>query len=257
MELENTIVIEPSHVSSTVKNTKGSSTAKNGLQEEQNIVDMLNESLSMRESIANLLGGDNVSKAHLEKNGKIKADFHVCGVGSSHKKTKEKQFQQIARHNVSLVVETIPALAPVGDVLKDMCEKDVDGKLKKLNLQNFSQARLDDLVTLMETNKQAIFERFLQGSDGAVDKPQLLSVSVFDKTNVRKQMFFVKMSDVIEFFMKGKVSIRPRCTVIDFGNGFTFQRKGGDGGKPSANQCQFKIVPTFLRAIENKVVVDL
>lgn len=252
MELENTIIIEP---------TKGSSTAKNGLKEEQDMVDMLNGNDSMRESIAILLQGHidthDVSNATLEKNGKIKSDFHVCGVGSSHKKTKEKQFQQIARHNVSLVVEAIPALVSVGDMLKGMCEKDADGQLKKLNTQNHSHAQLDNLVTLMETNKRAIFERFLQGNNETVSKPLLLSVSVFNNNNVRKQVFFVKMADVIEFFMKGKVSIRPRGTVIDFGNGFTFQRKGGDGGKPSANQCQFKIVPTFLRAIEKKVVVDL
>jgi len=251
MELENTIVIEPA---------KGSSTAKNGLKEEQEMVDMLNGNDSMRHDIAILLQGHidthNVSNATLEKNGKIKSDFHVCGVGSSHKKTKEKQFQQIARHNVSLVVEEIPALAQIGDMLKAMCEKDADGKLKKLNAQNHSQEQLDNMVTLLETNKRFIFERFLQGKDETVSKPQLLSVSVFNNTNVRKQVFFVKMADVIEFFMKGKVSIRPRGTVIDFGNGFTFQRKGGDGGKPSANQCQFKIIPTFLQAIEQKVVVD-
>ena len=238
--------------------SSGSSTAKNGLQEEQNIVDLLNGSLSMRHDIATLLQGPidthNVSNATLEKNGKIKSDFHVCGVGSSHKKTKEKQFQQVARHNVSLVVEDIPALAQIGDMLKAMCEKDADGQLKKLNLQNFRQDQLDNLTTLLETNKRAIFERFLQGKD--VIKPQLLSVSVFDAANTRKQLFFVKMVDAIEFFMSGKVSIRPKGTVIDFGNGFTFQRKGGDGGKPSANQCQFKIVPTFLRAVKEKVVVD-
>jgi hypothetical protein len=169
MELENTIVIEPT------KGSKGSSTAKLGLKEEQEMVDMLNGNDSMRESIAILLQGHidthNVSNATLEKNGKIKSDFHVCGVGSSHKKTKEKQFQQIARHNVSLVVEEIPVLAQIGDMLKAMCEKDSDGQLKKLNTQNHSQVQLDNLVTLMETHKRAIFERFLQGNNETVSKP--------------------------------------------------------------------------------------
>lgn len=232
--------------------SKGSTTAKNGLKEEQDIVDMLNESQKMREDIAKLSGNQDTSSAYLEKNSKIKSDYHVCGRGVSHKKTKLKQFQQAARHNVSLIIQKIPELKPVESMLINLCEKSADGKIVKLSAGNYSEAELESLISAITINKRAIIEFILLGD--ITEKPELFSYSVFDKNNIRKEVAFFKMSDVIDFYMTQPVSIRKSKTVIDFGNGLTFQRKGGDGGKPSANQCQFKIVPTNLSILENKCV---
>jgi len=53
-----------------------------------------------------------------------------------------------------------------------------------------------------------------------------------------------KTSDLIDYFSKQKCKIRKSGTVLELGPCLTFQRKGGDGGNISANQFQFKIVPT-------------
>ena len=54
------------------------------------------------------------------------------------------------------------------------------------------------------------------------------------------------MKDVIESLMQYDFSIRDSKTVVELGPSFTFQRKGGDGGRKSANDIQFKIVPSLL-----------
>jgi hypothetical protein len=206
----------------------------------------------MREDIAKLSGIQDTSSAYLEKNTKVKSDYHVCGVGVSHKKTKLKQFQQAARHNVSLIIQKVPALKPVESMLITLCEKSTDGQIVKLSSENYSQAELDSLISVIAANKRAIIEFILLGDN--MEKPELFSYSVFDKNNIRKEVALFKMADVIDFYMTGTVNIRKSKTVIDFGNGLTFQRKGGDGGKPSANQCQFKIVPTNISILANKCV---
>ena len=60
------------------------------------------------------------------------------------------------------------------------------------------------------------------------------------------------MKDVIESLMKSKFVIRPSGTVIELGEVFTIQRKGGDGGKLCANQMQFKLIFSRLNIPETK-----
>ena len=64
------------------------------------------------------------------------------------------------------------------------------------------------------------------------------------------------MGDVIESLMQYDFKIRNSKTVIELGPSFTFQRKGGDGGRQSANDIQFKIVPSLLE-VKDPVVIPL
>ena len=64
------------------------------------------------------------------------------------------------------------------------------------------------------------------------------------------------MDEVIESLMQYDFKLRKSKTVIELGPSFTFQRKGGDGGRQSANDIQFKIVPSLLD-VKDPVVIPL
>ena len=68
----------------------------------------------------------------------------------------------------------------------------------------------------------------------------------------RHKLIIYKMDDVIKFFDNYKFMIRKSKTVIELGKALTLQRKGGDSGKKTSNQLQFKLVFSYLE-IENKL----
>jgi len=70
------------------------------------------------------------------------------------------------------------------------------------------------------------------------------------------KIMFVAIKDVIDSLMRYDFSIRESMTVVQLGPSFTFQRKGGDGGRKSANDIQFKIVPSLLD-VKYPVVIHL
>ena len=61
------------------------------------------------------------------------------------------------------------------------------------------------------------------------------------------------MEDVINYLSTQTFKIRKSGTVIELGTAFTFQRKGGDSAKKTANHIQFKLVFSNLN-IKNKLV---
>ena len=64
------------------------------------------------------------------------------------------------------------------------------------------------------------------------------------------------MKDVINYICKSNFIIRLSGTVIQLGDAFTMQRKGGDGGKKSANNLQFKLIFSKLD-IDNKIQFNM
>ena len=58
-----------------------------------------------------------------------------------------------------------------------------------------------------------------------------------------------KMNDVIKYLNTQNFKIRKSGTVIELGNSFTIQRKGGDSGRKSSNQLQFKIIISSLNEL--------
>ena len=147
------------------------------------------------------------------------------------KKSKTGQFQQISRGTVDNLVAAIPELQPISSLLKERCEQK----------QHFSP----DIIETLNASKREILEHALLGHGHL--KPDVLCITEWDKRDaVRKKIMFVAMNDVIESLMQYDFSIRDSKTVVELGPSFTFQRKGGDGGRQSANDIQFKIVPSLL-----------
>jgi hypothetical protein len=128
---------------------------------------------------------------------------------------------------------------------KLVCKKHIR---KKLKLGVYTQRELDIVVAYFEKNKRKLAEYVLLGSDPEF-KPDILSATIFKK-DVRKTLYIWKMADIVDDICTKTVKIRKSCTVIEIGPYFTFQRKGGDGGKLASNQFAFKVdepnMPTTL-----------
>jgi len=147
------------------------------------------------------------------------------------KKSKARQFQQISRGTVDSLVSIIPDLQPIETLLKERCE----------HKKYFDPC----IIETLNASKREILEHALLGHGDL--KPDVLCITEWDKRDAtRKKIMFVAMKDVIESLMQYDFSIRDSKTVVELGPSFTFQRKGGDGGRKSANDIQFKIVPSLL-----------
>jgi len=156
------------------------------------------------------------------------------------KKSKKGQFQQVSRGTVDNLINDLPELEPIKDLLKERCEEKKEFK--------------PELLDTLNKNKRQIIEHALMGHG---EKPDILCVTEWGKkNNKREKITFYEMGDVIESLMQYDFKIRNSKTVVELGPSFTFQRKGGDGGRQSANDIQFKIVPSLLE-VKDPVVIPL
>lgn len=163
-----------------------------------------------------------------DKKGKVDVTNGVINIQV--KKSKPGQFQQVARGTVDNLVLKIPELDQVSDKLKERC---VDKKL-------FDASILETL----NNNKQKIVEHAFLGYD---KKPDILCVTEWNRGDtLRNQLHFMPMKQVVDSLLCYDFKLRKSGTVIELGPSFTIQRKGGDGGRTSANDIQFKIVPSLL-----------
>ena len=163
-----------------------------------------------------------------DKKGKVDVTNGVVNIQV--KKSKPGQFQQVARGTVDNLVLKIPELDQVSDKLKERC----------LYKKSFDASILETL----NKNKQKIIEHAFLGYE---KKPDILCVTEWNKKDtLRNQVHFMPMKHVIDSLMDYEFKVRKSGTVIELGPSFTMQRKGGDGGRASANDIQFKIVPSLL-----------
>lgn len=199
-----------------------SSTAKRGFNEEQWVCSFMENGFRVND--------DRKSKVDVTND-----EIHL-----QVKKSKKGQFQQIARGTVDNLVKAIPDLECVASLLKERCEQ------KK----HFSPEILEPL----NTSKRLIIEHALLGHG---TRPDILCVTEWDKKDAKRdKIMFVSMKDVVDTLMRHDFSIRKSRTVVELGPSFTMQRKGGDGGRQSANDIQFKIVPSLI-GVKYPVVIPL
>lgn len=60
--------------------------------------------------------------------------------------------------------------------------------------------------------------------------------------NNRKFVVIYKIKDIINDLTKYDFIVKKSKSVVSLNNCINIQRKGGDGGKKSSNQLQFKII---------------
>ena len=234
--------------------TQGSEIAKGGYREEAIVASDLNTNEKCRETFTHFLGHEQT--ATFEKiPGRSKTDVSNGVVNMQIKKHKKNQFGQVDRHPVDFLLNKIPTLAPVGKILKGMCElplKDdgtCDKRFKPIKYSEYTAETITNFLNILNENKRAILEFALLGYQVAMC-PEIL-VGVEYEGSERKKVTFYKMTDVINFLMTLDFQIMPRKTSVGLGKVFTMQRKGGDCGKKGANQIQMKLVFTKL-VIANK-----
>ena len=227
-----------------------SQTAKNGYKEEQLVCNNLNNE-TIKNVFVSMLG-NNYDKCI------IVAGNHKSDIQSENKilrgqvkKYKRGQFQQLDRHCVSTIIEIIPELNKDSQILKDLIEYpllpngthvDKSKNIKKLCNSNYTQDTLDNLLNLLNKCKKRILEYAFYGSNLEIQPEYLFGVEY--ENSKRNKIVVFKIETVIKYLETLNFKISPRKTCILLGNDSTIslQRKGGDGGRKSSNQLQFKLI---------------
>ena len=234
-----------------VKTTlSGSEIAKSGFAEEELVCKDLNTSL-IKEAFKPMLGNNYNECNRITGNHKCDFQSDDENLRGQVKKYKKGQFQQLDRHWISCLIQNIPELNEVSQILKDLFEYpllpngthvDKSKNRKKLCNSNYSQKILDNLLDLLNKYKKQILEYAFYGSNLEI-KPEYLFGAEYENYKRNKMVVF-KIEDVIKYLEKLNFKISPRKTVIWLGDNGTIslQRKGGDSGKKSSNQLQIKLI---------------
>lgn len=111
---------------------------------------------------------------------------------------------------------------------------------RRIFANEFSIEEQDKLITFFQDNKALIENDILKGRGKFAAEWML----VIQKYKDIDRWVLKPINIVINYFSKDSVLITKRGS-IKIGK-ITVQRKGGDGGRPTANMLQFKIDPTKL-----------
>ena len=255
------LVVVNNSMNSNDRKFIASLTAKDGYSEEQKVCRDLNTCSVFRSEFA-AFTGETHNTTFKQKKGTTKIDIYNDEFGVQVKKTKKNQFGQIARHNVDLIIKSIPQLKQCETLLKNMCEiplsadkKFIDKTKSRIPLKNdiYSDEELSTFINVLNQNVTRIVEFALLGN--AQDKPQILIEVLYDrKTRTRDKIIVYKMDDIINHLKCQKFTISKTGTVIKLGDSvITIQRKGGDSGRAASNQLQIKGIFSKLDTLQNKL----
>ena len=229
----------------------GSDIAKNGFIEEQLVCNDLNKRLGNR-------------FGHFEKvKGVFKSDItNNNGINIQVKKFKSNCFGQVDKRSVDSWINQIPALKPIESYLKDLCEHPIDYSTKrvvkpytrkKLTTECYTSPELRTVIDVLNNNTESILNIIFIGNQW---KPKFLC-GVEYKNKTRHRLICYKTARIIDYLKKCTFEIRKSGTVIQLGPCLSFQRKGGDTGKPSSNLLQMKLVFSKLLSMDIKRLIYL
>ncbi|MBS9766301.1 MAG: hypothetical protein KGV44_02020 [Flavobacteriaceae bacterium] len=156
-----------------------------------------------------------------------------------------KGFNQIDKRWVDKYVEMWEIPMDIADLLKQytgaILPKIENPKDERRTFANeFSETDQQKLLAWLKENKSLIVSDILKGR-GKFSAEWML---VAQKVENQARWILKPMNYCMNFFGNGKIEISPRGT-FKIGK-ITMQRKGGDGGRPTANMLQFKINPAEL-----------
>lgn len=232
-----------------------SNTAKEGYKEEYLICTNINNNSKIKSLIIELTGKDCYKCFCVNGSHKIDIKSENDIFKAQVKKFKKNQFQQLDRHWVCDLVKFIPGLKPIELILKNMCEYPIlpDGinidkskSLKKLCSDEYSEDILIMITDILNKYKIEILEYIFLGKNIEFSPEYLIGVEYIELK--RHKIVFLKIEDIIIYLKTLQFKINKSKTVIALGadNIISLQRKGGDGGKKSGNQLQFKIIVSKL-----------
>ena len=237
-----------------------SNTAKNGYKEEEYVSNDLNNSEGLQKVFENFIQKKYTNTFKKYHNNQCKIDINNDeNIFIQVKKFKKNQFGQLDRHWIHDITKEIPSMKNIEVILKKLCEyplkecgKIVDKSktIKKINISNYTQNEIDKFLENMNKIKKDLLNFAFCGCKD--EQPQYFCGVEYDKNNKRNKIIIFNINDVITFLDKFEFKIKKSETVIDLGDCFTLQRKGGDGGKKSSNQLQIKLIFSKL-IINNKL----
>jgi hypothetical protein len=106
---------------------------------------------------------------------------------------------------------------------------------RRLYLDEFSENERKKLLKFFEENRIMILNDIFKGSDNLAASWMLIYLKP------KNTWSLLPIGVVMNFYGLGEITITERGN-LRIGR-ITVQRKGGDGGRPSANMLQFKIDP--------------
>lgn len=111
---------------------------------------------------------------------------------------------------------------------------------RRMNMNEFSEIERKEVLTWLNKNKSLIVNDILKGRGQFAAEWMLVA----QKISKNARWVLKSINEAINYFGNGDMLITKRG-VIHIGR-ITMQRKGGDGGRKTANMLQFKIDPTEL-----------
>lgn len=262
------LVLDSVEIKSITKHT-GSSIAKSGFKEEELICKDLNENNNgLRDKLQDLtVACPDIFK---QLKGHSKVDVSNGGIKCQVKKYGGRGFGQVDRHYTSDVVKVIPGLKDIEGILISLCELplceednkkcDKSKTVVKLCEEAYSEEQLKLFIETLNKNKKELLNYVFLGANDATTPEFIIGVQYIQ--NERKNITIYTISDIIDILICEDFKIRKSKTVFELGGSFTFQRKGGDNGRKSANQlqCKFsfgKFRELYDKQIEKKIIIDL
>ncbi len=238
----------------------GSQTAKNGFKNEHEIADKFNHWQTDAEAQQWLMVMeyqlDEIESIYAEVLSGYKADVQVqitiklkSAIDVENLQVKLvsnlKGFNQIDKRWIDKYIEMWDIPDDISLLLKQYTGEvlpTIDNpKDKRRTFANeFSESEQKQLLTWIKDNKSLIVSDILKGRGKFAAEWMLVA----QKINSEARWVLKPINYCLNFFGNGGVSISNRGT-IKIGK-ITMQRKGGDGGRKTANMLQFKINPAEL-----------
>ena len=107
-------------------------------------------------------------------------------------------------------------------------------------LSEMEEDKQNTVIQWFKQNKTLILSDIIRG------RGQFAAewVLVAQKVESNSRWVLKNINEVLQHYSIGDVKISPRGSILL--GGVTVQRKGGDGGRDTANMLQFKLDPTSL-----------
>lgn len=229
-----------------------------GLRNEYWAVDQLNNSIWLREKIFSKLGY-RIEGLVYKILGTKKADLMDANNLGIQVKASKSNYGQVKRCNLNRFTQLFPQTLEIQYLLKGnfclpfdnrgICVK--NHPRKYFTTQFYQEVQLTDMLNILENNKRRIIEDVFLGRDKKF-LPTLFMVIANSKT-----LIIWKTSDIIDQLCLEKWEIGNRGATIQLSSrNFSLQRKGGDSGRKSANDLQFKLRPCHLNR-QKALVIEL
>ncbi len=133
-------------------------------------------------------------------------------------------------------------LLKLGIITKEKYRSLKDKKKRRLFLNEFDRTDANMVVAFFRANKMLVVTDIIRGND---EYPAgWMLVTLYNKEKHETKWALTDINKAISIFERGEVEISPKGS-LNIGQ-IGMQRKGGDGGRKSANQLQFKINPSIL-----------